>query len=68
QLLGSYAQLRHPALNAMRWIVAKAIPSVANQPVFQVLEGDETTNVETVHILPHTKFSEWVPFLMAHIK
>jgi len=68
QMLGSYEHVRHPALNAMRWIVAKIRPELATRSVFQVREGDDTSNVETVHILPQRTFAEWVAFLMAHIR
>jgi hypothetical protein len=68
QVLGGYEDLRHPALNAMRWIVGKASPALAIRPVFQVREGDESVNVETVHILPPKTFAEWVALIMAHIR
>ncbi len=68
QLLTSYEQVRHPALNAMRWIAAKIKPDLASSPIFQVAEGNETTNVETVHLLPQKNFSEWVAILMAHLR
>ncbi|HEY4300170.1 MAG TPA: glycosyltransferase [Candidatus Didemnitutus sp.] len=68
QLLASFETLRHPALNAMRWIVAKSSPALAARPVFQVSEGDNSSNVESIHVLPQTTFPEWVGALMAGIR
>ena len=67
-MLGKYTQVRHPALNAMRWILAQTIPGIASQPVFKIQEGDETTNVETVHLLPQQTFADWAALLMAHLR
>ncbi|HVU15778.1 MAG TPA: glycosyltransferase [Candidatus Didemnitutus sp.] len=68
QLLASFENLRHPSLNAMRWIIAKSSPALAARPVFQVTEGDESSNVETIHVLPPRRFAEWTAALMAGIR
>ena len=67
-LLASAPELRHPALNAMRWIFAKAMPALAQQAAFQICEGDVSVNTHTVHLLPQQTFREWVALLMAHLK
>jgi hypothetical protein len=68
QLLGSYEEVRHPALNAVRWIVAKANPALTARRVFQVSDGDESSSVLTVHILPQRTFAEWVALIMANLR
>jgi hypothetical protein len=67
-ILDRNPQLRHPALNAARWIFAKAHPALAQRPAFQIAEGDETSNTETVHILPQKTFREWVALLMSCLR
>lgn len=68
QLLGSYGQVRHPALNAMRWIMARVKPELAARPVFQVTEGDEASTVESIHWLQRRTFADWVALLMEYLK
>ncbi|MBL9202597.1 MAG: glycosyltransferase family 1 protein [Opitutaceae bacterium] len=67
-ILDRNPDLRHPALNAARWIFAKAQPALTQRPAFQVAEGDETVNTATVHILPQHTFREWVALLMSCLK
>jgi hypothetical protein len=68
QLLGQYGQVKHPALNAIRWIFGKSNAALAANPVFQVPEGDESSSVETVHILPQRSFANWVALFMAYLR
>ena len=68
QILDRDPELRHPAVNAARWIFGKAQPALAQRPAFQIAEGDETSNCETVHILPQRTFKEWVALLMSCLR
>lgn len=68
QLLDRNPELRHPALNAARWIFAKVQPALAHRPAFQIADGDETANTATVHVLPQQSFKEWVALLMSCIR
>jgi hypothetical protein len=58
----------HPAVNAMRWILAQANPSLADQPTFQVRQGDETATVLSVHLLPQRTFAEFSALLLDYLK
>ena len=52
---------KHPALNSLCWLLAirhKALKS--RDPMFDVAEGDETTTIQTVHLLPATGFHGWL--------
>ncbi|MEO6004647.1 MAG: glycosyltransferase [Opitutus sp.] len=66
--LAKYPQIRHPALNAMRWILAQANPSLADQPAFQVRQGDDTATVLSVHLLPQRTFAEFSGLLLDYLK
>ncbi|MEO6004648.1 MAG: glycosyltransferase [Opitutus sp.] len=59
-LLAQRSDLRHPALNSLRWLVAsKKAELRRKEPAFQIVEGDETQNVETLHVFPARTFAEW---------
>jgi hypothetical protein len=66
--LSRYSEVKHTSLNALRWIVASANPTLIDQPGFNVREGDEATTVESVHFLKHKSFAEWVALLMSFLK
>lgn len=67
-LLGQRPELRHPALNALRWFLAQRQPELrSHSPAFQISEGDESQNIETVHLLPTQTFAEWVSLWATHL-
>ena len=68
QLLGHYGAIKHPALNAIRWIFAKSNAALAANPLFQIREGDVSSTVETVHILPQRSFADWVALFMTYLR
>lgn len=60
-LVSQRSDLRHPALNALRWIMAARKPELRKRsPAFQILEGDVTQNIETLHLFPKRTFADWV--------
>jgi hypothetical protein len=60
-LLVATSGMRHPALNAFRWMLARRYTALRHKlPVSLSGEGDEAQNSESLHWLPPRKFSGWV--------
>jgi hypothetical protein len=60
-LVSQRSDLRHPALNALRWSMAEQRPELRKRsPAFQIEEGDESQNIETLHLFPRRTFAKWV--------
>jgi len=62
-LLAEHAHLKHPALNALRWVSAARWPALQRKhPAWAADENCETQTVETLHVLPARSFSAWVDY------
>ncbi|MBL9202596.1 MAG: glycosyltransferase [Opitutaceae bacterium] len=63
EFLNVTAPVRHPAINAARWLFGQAWPELRRKHApLQVARGDESRNTETIHLLPHRTFAEWADF------
>lgn len=61
--LATTPAMRHPAINAARWLFAQAWPELRRkQPALQVAKDDDAKNCETLHLLPARDFAGWVGF------
>ena len=67
-LLGRFPELRHPSLNALRWLMRRANPELGSHPAFQVAEGDEWASVESVHLLRRETFAQWSALLTEFLR
>jgi hypothetical protein len=67
-VLAFWPTVRHPALNAMRWTAAQRFPSLAKGPVFEVAEGDSSTNSESLHRLVAPHFEAWASWIKGFLK
>jgi hypothetical protein len=67
-LLGFWPGVRHPALNAMRWVFAKRYPALAKTPVFLIERGDSSCNTETLHIVVSPTFENWESWITGFLK
>jgi hypothetical protein len=60
QVLKKSLGYKHPALNSLCWVLATKHGSLKEKnAMFQVIEGDESKTIETVHLLPSWRFREW---------
>ena len=60
-IICSLSDWKHPALNALAWLLACRFPRLVQvSPIFAVQEGDESCTVETVHMLPSMSFAQWL--------
>ena len=67
-VLRKSAGFKHPALNSLCWLLASRQPSLKlRDPMFQVAEGDETTTIHTLHLLPTFGFQVWVERWKSHL-
>lgn len=62
-LLGLHAEVRHPALDAARFIIASIFTKLADKPPFSTCAHPANPTLDTVHILPERSFKEWAKFL-----
>ncbi len=61
--------VRHPALNALRWIFAQSHPAlVTRNEAFRIKKGDTSCNTDSVHILAEPSFDAWVQRLLGCAK
>jgi hypothetical protein len=61
ELLGKHVRLKHPALNALRWLAAQRWETLrARYSDWEADEGCEEKNTETLHLLPARNFAGWV--------
>jgi len=68
-VLRTYPEVRHPALNALRWILGNVRRDlVTHDGPFAIRRGDNSKNRETIHILPPSDFEEWTLFFMSFLK
>ncbi len=66
--LASHAAVKHPALNALRWVAAKHWPAFRKKyPTWPTEEESEAQTVETLHILPARSFFEWTEYWAAYL-
>ena len=67
--LGACASLRHPALNAARWVAGRLVPQLRSlDAVFAGEAPAETANTASIHLLPHTTTAEWVELWLQQLK
>jgi hypothetical protein len=60
-LLEKFSHLRHPALNALRWVIASRRGEFGKRAARLVAsDHDDSRNIEAVHLLPEQDFSGWV--------
>ncbi|MBL9186263.1 MAG: glycosyltransferase [Opitutaceae bacterium] len=60
-LLAATATMKHPAVNAMRWLFGQTWPELRRKhAAFRDARGDESQNSETTHLLPLRSFDEWL--------
>jgi hypothetical protein len=67
-LLASYAALRHPALNAARYILARVRPSCATRLPEASCAGDDSLTSVSVHPLGPWAFAGWLEFFMGLLR
>jgi hypothetical protein len=60
EALAGTIHLKHPALNALRWMFTQRWSQLKRKsPAFHIVEGDESQNVESIHLLPEQSFAGW---------
>ena len=60
-LLEKFSHLRHPALNALRWVIANRRGEFGKRAARLVAsDQDDSRNIEAVHLLPEQDFCGWV--------
>ncbi len=67
-VLAQQTAVKHPALNALRWVAAQRWPDFRRKyPDWRGDEGNETQAVDTLHLLPARSFFEWTEYWTAYL-
>ena len=62
-LLSITAPMKHPAINAVRWLFGQTWPELRRKhAIFKDARGDDSRNTETTHLFSQRSFEDWATF------